>query len=527
MNYLSLFRIISLSAIMIMAIALQTHIIISGDITWLMHVGKNFLAGGHYYTDFIEVNPPMAIYIYLIPVILSQLLSISFITSITIYIFCVAMIAWLVCSYLLNKIFAPADSAIHYFFETMLTFALFVLPAYAFGQREYLLVTLILPYLLLAVLRLQKQTLNKVGALLIGIAAGIGFTIKPFFLFAWLFIELYLALRTKSIKLIFRSETISCLALFLIYALSIVLVTPEYIKQTELLIQPTYYFNFHVPFSLLLINNLVIFGVILLIIFGLTRKTLKYQALGDLLAVSIISMLVNFLLQQTLWFYHIFPVLFFSTLLLALTATSYIQANNPFKFSAINWPFFRESLKFLALCFLVIYIFFVTFSNIKVGFYLTKVLFNNPIYRIAKSARGQPIYIFTNNIATNYPLIDYADTYSPSAFPCLWLINAAHKLEQQDKTTAKQQQAAQIANFVRAKDIDNIIKYKPLFIFVQNKDNFMVLNRNFLFTYSYKVEQLPTFDFLGFFLQDPTFARYWQNYHYQGQAGTFAVYELK
>lgn len=527
MNYLSVLRLTCLAIIVLIAIGLQTHTIISGDITWLMHVGKRYLAGGRYYQDFVEVNPPMAIYLYLIPVILSTFLSISFITSITLYIFGVAALTWLVCCYLLKKIFAPADKTIRYCFEIMLAFALFILPTYAFGQREHFFVMLMLPYFLLAVLRLHKQSINKPTAILIGIIAGIGFSIKPFFLLAWLFIEIHMLAKAKSLKINFRIENFSVMLLFLIYAISIILFTPEYVKQIEALIKPTYYLNFHVSLSLLLINHLFVYCVILLIIYGLTRRKLHYQAFVDLLAISMVSMLVNYITQQTLWFYHILPALFFAVLLLTLITADYIKANNPLKSNSITWPFFSHLGTIFILLALQIYIFFVAFGNIKTSYYLTKALFDNPILPIAKSANKHPIYILTDNIAINYPLIDYANTYSPSAFPCLWLISAAHKLGQADKSPAKQQLATQIANFVRTKEINNIIKHKPLFIFVQHKDNIVLLNRNSLFTYSYKVEQLPTFNFLAYFLQDPHFARFWQNYRYKGQAGAFAVYELK
>lgn len=527
MNYLSLSRLIIIPLIIISAIWLQTHTIISGDITWLMQVGKRLLAGGHYYRDFVEVNPPMAIYLYLIPVMLSAILNINFIVSVTVYIFGVATLSWLICCYLFTKLFNSTDQAIRYITEIVLAFALFILPAYAFGQREHFLVMFMMPYLLLAVLRLQQQTINQWLVIGIGITAGIGFAIKPFFLLAWLIIEFYMVIKTKALKIGFRQESMSCLSVLLLYSISILLFTPDYLIQSKILIEPVYYLNYRSPLLSLLTTNLVIVSTLSLVLYGLIRKRLRYQPLSDLLALSIISMLVVFFVQQTLWFYHILPVLFFTILLLTLTSVTYLKINNPFKFHQPNFYLFSSLGTIFLLLGLLVYALFIAICNIITSFHLTNTAFSNPIYAIAKTAAGKPIYIFTSNIATNYPLIDYAHSYSPSAFPCLWLISAAHSLEQVERNPKKKQQIIQIANYTRTIDINNIIAHKPLFIFVQLQNSLLMIRSNSLFTFSYFIKTFPAFDFLSFFLQDQRFAQFWQNYQYKGQAGLFAVYELR
>jgi hypothetical protein len=525
MTAISLLRLTTIGFILIFAIWLQTHTIISGDITWLMQVGKRLIEGGHYYKDFIEVNPPMAIYIYLIPVLFSMIFHIDFISSVTIYVFLISILSWLICSYLLKQIFPKTANTVRYIFEISLAFSLFILPAYAFGQREYFLIILMLPYLLLAILRIQQQLINRWFSLFIGLMAGIGFAIKPFFLLAWGLIEIYLIVRTKTLKIALRIEGLSCLGLFIFYCISILLMTPEYITQSKALIQPIYYRNFRVPFSWLLGHNIVIFSILALCNYCLVKKQLYYQTFCDLLAISIISMLIIFLAQQTLWFYHLLPVLFFTILLLTLVTTAHL--NYFFKIEQLSLALFATAGANFILLILVSYGFFIIMGNINASFYLTKELLNSPIYNISKSAAGKPIYIFTNNIAINYPLIDYTQTYSPSAFPCLWLISAAYKLRQDADTPAQKKTAEYISNFARTTDINNIIAHKPVFIFVQREDNLIKIQHDFLFRYSFTIQKIPAFDFLKFFLQDPHFAQFWQNYQYEGQTKAFAIYKLK
>jgi hypothetical protein len=56
-------------------------------------------------------------------------------------------------------------------------------PGFSFGQREHACVLFAMPYLAAAVMRLQGgQSLPKPLAIAVGLLAGIGFAIKPYFL---------------------------------------------------------------------------------------------------------------------------------------------------------------------------------------------------------------------------------------------------------------------------------------------------------------------------------------------------------
>jgi|GEM_PF-2675992 len=527
MTYPTILQRLIILAIVLTGIVLQNYLIISGDITWLMHVGKRLLAGGHYYENFVEVNPPMAIYIYLIPTLLSLLLHISFIKTVTIYIFVVAGLSWLACCQLLHKLFAPSDKLIQSIFVTTLAIAYFILPAYAFGQREYFLVLLTMPYLILAVLRLQNYTVKRWVAVSIGLTAGIGFAIKPYFLLAWLLIELYMACKSKILTVWRRTEFLVCFGLILIYVASIFLLTPQYITQDKQLINAVYYLSFRVPYSFLFTYHLVMAGAVSLFIYLTLRKNLQYQILADLLAISIVSSLGIFLIQQTLWLYHAIPIFMFTALLVAIFTTEFLQKNNIAQFTKINFKLYKTLAINFILFSLLVYLFFATLDNLRTGFYLAKVLFDNPVYYISKTAAGKPIHIFTNNIGINYPLIDYTHTTSTSLFPSLWLLTAAHKLAETDQTPAGQQLASRIADFVRTNEVKDIIKHKPVFIFVQRYNKLIMFHKHAIFLSSSIIKTIPAFDYINFFLQDPRFANVWQNYQYKGQAGDFSVYELK
>ncbi len=527
MTLASTLRTSIIATLFIFCVWLQTHIIISGDITWLLHVGEKLLAGGHYYRNFFEVNPPMCIYIYLIPLLLSQFFALNFITSIIIYIFFLALASLLICYFLLKKLVPASARYTRYMLECTLALTYFLTPAYAFGQREYLLVVLAMPYLLLAALRCQRATINAGYAFIIGVIAAIGFAQKPFFLVSWLLIELYFLFRTKNLLSWLRPESLACVLVFIAYGLSIAVFTPEYITQILPIIKTIYYLDYQLPFIILLMEKTALFGIAVLGFYCFIRQYCTNQYLADLLAISTVGMLFIYFAQHTLWYYHVLPVAMTSTLLFVLLSIDFFQKNNLFKLTHLNWRFSKILILSAGLTILLLFGACDLINRINSGFLLTQAIFNNPIYSIAKTAPGQPIYIFTENIAVNYPLIDYTHTISISHFPCLWLLIAASKLAEHDKTPAAEQLVQKIRHFVRSSETQAMIQKKPVFIFVQLQEDYWIIHKKLPFqTDQSTLEKRPAQNYLKFFLQDKNFAQFWLHYRYQETAGDFAVYRF-
>ena len=77
----------------------------------------------------------------------------------------------------------------------LLAFVLLVLVGGMFGQREHLMLMLILPYAFAAAIISEGEQVPRALALLTGIMAGVGFALKPYFVPAFLGLEIYLACR--------------------------------------------------------------------------------------------------------------------------------------------------------------------------------------------------------------------------------------------------------------------------------------------------------------------------------------------
>ena len=115
-------------------------------------------------------------------------------------------------------------------------------PGFSFGQREHACVLFAMPYLAAAVLRLQGgQSPRKSLAICIGLLAGIGFALKPYFLAVPALVELLLLARLGWRSLLVRVESLVLGLTVLAYVVTAGLLIPDYLKFTIELTRSTYW----------------------------------------------------------------------------------------------------------------------------------------------------------------------------------------------------------------------------------------------------------------------------------------------
>lgn len=196
------------------------------DQLWCLYVARHVLDGTPLYgPELMESNPPLIIWLSMLPVALAQLLHIPApAVGKTLVILLEAFIA-AVCLRQLRRTVAlnPTQlSALAFAFVTLFN----VVPARDLGQRDDLLTLLCLPYLLAASLRNpgapnpggpSSTTVlpsSKVGSTdaftstleqtLIGLAAGLGLALKPHQALLPIAVELYLVFRVRSLRPLLR-----------------------------------------------------------------------------------------------------------------------------------------------------------------------------------------------------------------------------------------------------------------------------------------------------------------------------------
>jgi len=491
----------TVASIILLSILLQFNIFFNQDTSWLMHAGQRLLAGGNYANNFFEVNPPMAIYLYLPAVWLAKLWQNKFYVSSFIYTFIIGSYSLFSCYLLSHKIFTAQQKLIQAVFVISLSFIFFLMPVDQFSEREHLMLLLTLPYLLLVISRCSDKNISILFASIIGLLAGIGFIIKPHFLLAWLLLEIYWACKNRSVSSWMRPEFFAVILVAASYALSIPLFTPDYLTIVAPSAVKYYYVSFAFPLAIVIIQPLVAFLFIVSVFYLALRPFSCNKNLTDVLQIYLIAFLCIHLMQRTLWAYHIFPALAVALLLLIILLISLLQQRK--EMATVFW----------ALILLTAIPLGITGKETVTQLWQKQHSIRNQFFNLINSqAKNGTIYFFSDLITATYPTVDYTQTHSPSRYPCLWLIDSLEYLQNNPLNAQQQQQINSDKNKLIANITTDLNSAPPDLIFIQFKSvNWQRLGI-----------QINFFDLLQ---QDPRLNSLWRNYSYLTKLGGYLVYK--
>jgi hypothetical protein len=389
-----------------------------------MHASAKLLAGGTYTQNFFETNPPMILFLYIPPVIAAKLSGLSLAIALRVYIFLLALTSIYCCYRLAKKLFSTTDYFVLNSLLITLSIAFVVLPAYEFGQREQLMIILVMPYLFACPLRLNKLPISPLFAIFIGIFAGLGFAIKPFFLIPLCLIELMFILYNKSILGWVRVESLTILVVMLSYLLLVFTVTPDYITVVLPLLLHLYYPGFHTELSVLLFKDRFIFCLILPVVFYfLTYKQPNYRTLRLTLFVALLGFILAYLAENTLWYYHLLPTLTATLLLTCLLAALTFPLKSKFSLAHLANLSYWVALFWFPVTLIYQYnVFALTERHASPRHDLSIILRNLPQYK--------SFYFFTTSGHAFPSIVDEANKIPVSRFPNYWwlpgLINLSH-----------------------------------------------------------------------------------------------------
>jgi hypothetical protein len=266
-------------AIFISSVLFQNSIFINHDVAWLAEAARRLLLGGTYTNDFFENNPPMILYLYVPPVLLSKIFSLNIVVAMRLYVYFIAAFSLFICYDLIKKIFAARHEILSRYMLVMLAIIFLIVPLYYFAQREHLLVLLIMPYIFLMAYQLEGKTVTRSYVILIGVMAGLGFAIKPYFIFSLLFIELYYLYCQKSWLAFMRPDFQAIMLVMVTYLSLVFLVNPDYVFTVIPFALHFCHFEAILPVSLILSINSVYFIGVALVFYFIQRHANPYKKL--------------------------------------------------------------------------------------------------------------------------------------------------------------------------------------------------------------------------------------------------------
>jgi hypothetical protein len=266
--------------------------------------------------------------------LIHQLFSFSPIHSIRLYLFLTSLCSLYFCYDCLRKIFSAQESWGKLIILSLILFLFIILPLSEFGQRENLIVILTLPYFFSVTCRLQEKPVHFWAALCIGLLAGIGFCIKPFYLFSFLLVESYYLYHSKKgLRSILRIETLSIFLIGCFYLATILLFHSEYLYTVMPMATLFYYKAFSSPLAYLIINTLFYYCLFAIGFYFIQYKYLgAYSYFISILFLALSGFMLGYLLQRIPWYYHIYPA--FALAILYFVVNYYVLLKNFSLYSA-------------------------------------------------------------------------------------------------------------------------------------------------------------------------------------------------
>jgi hypothetical protein len=283
------------------------------DVAWLLHVARDMLAGKRLYVDDVEINPPLIIWLLMLPAEIARLTGLSAETLTTLLsagliMGCAYWSAALLRGYAaLFAAPAPVFAAIGV--------VLLTVPGVEFGQREHLLIACALPYLCLFAQRLNGRAPSRPVAIACGAVAALGCALKPHYLIGFAALEgVALARGLRP----WRPETIAAALVLALYAAAVVLIYPVYFSFIIPLTLDLYGAS-DVSFTSLLLqsHNLLLGEAIIVLLIGARFGRKRGDPLLLTLAVFAGGAIVAYLVQDKDWFYHRLPATIVVVLALA------------------------------------------------------------------------------------------------------------------------------------------------------------------------------------------------------------------
>lgn len=485
--------------IFLVAAILQSHLYLSWDVIWGMHNVSKLLSGGTYARDFFDISPPMIFFIYALPRVFIKCFHVDLALTVRLFTFFIALVSILLCDVICKKIFPEVKKKYVIYFMCVLAFVYLLIPASQLAQREHFLVLLVTPYLLLITLRLENKSISFWLRLFIGILAGIGFGIKPYFLIPLVLVELTAMIKSKKFFFFFRLETCVILNVLILYLVAVKVFTPTYFS----VILP-YAFQFYWHYAQQTMDTLLFntFGLILFaaLLVGNINYLLDFQKnLFLILIIATLGCTLTYLLAGQAWFYHVIPLYSYSIMILALSFVISFQmltkVNNKKLIGSIC---LISTIAGLAAGIDILII--DTVARIYAEADLNLPI-NKMIVYVKANTPNKKLYAFTMHPAQNATVPYYAGVKSVSRFGNFWML-----------PTIFIKSNTMAANLIRKDVIEDFNRYHPDLVIVGIAPHKAYFGIN-------------SFNYLDFFNKDANFRSIWKQYRYTTTIGKYAFYK--
>ena len=503
------------------AVALQTSQPLNHDVGWLLLGARRLLAGAALYREaFVDVNPPTSLALFAPALAAAHALGLSEIAALRAWLFALCIGSLLVCRGLLARLFAHEPAVLARGFLLVLSFVVLVLPNRDFGQREHVIVLLLLPYLMGAALRARGHALALRLALPIGAGAGVAALLKPQYALVVAAAELVVAAQRRELRAVAGAELAAFAVSVAAGALAIAWLQPDYHRIALPLAAETYGAYQSQLASLVRASDLALLAGALLAA-ALVSRGGSARTLALLLAGASVAAWLAHLLGGTWWDYHRLPLRAFALATLGLGAAKVLArplAAEPT--SSSSWIGAAAA----GACAFALAAGLLVAAPLRIGDTLRAAAGGRgdaPLGAAGEIAEvtlrrghGGAIWSPASSVDPAFPAVNYAGVEWASRFSCLWPLPAVIRARALPDSEADPQRRARldaIARSVVAMVSEDLERARPELIFVPRAKESLGMGALGV-------------DFLAFFERKPRFARIWSHYAWVEDTPSFRVY---
>lgn len=464
--------------LLITQIILQLNSPLHHDLIWSLEVGKRLMAGGTYFHDFFETNPPLLYFLHGALFKLAGAIQLKPLTVFYIFIICASLLCYLSCFRITRNLF-PEDKQIRTFLLTALAISLGFAPNNDYGQKEHIMMLLALPYFLFNLSFILNKPRSKQHEIVLGALAGIGFAFKPpYFFIPLALIELERVVRNRSFNVLIRWDIAAIVCVQFIYLLSMVILTPSYLTDMLPVILKTYVPQAFVPWSGTLLNHYSLFFYFNTLIWFLCYQPNRLNQIIAYFFLITLGFTLSFILQNKGWAYQQLPLRISNLLFLSLIALSGLRK---FKDCII-----QKYVLLLSVIFLITTLFLIPSCKISTErlscFINPSCSFNQMTDEIrAYTTPNDSFFSFSSHMQSTY-FAHYGHLQLASRFAALWpLPNLLNKTDSKN-----------LIPVIQALIAEDFVRNQPQVVFVS------MINE-------YEYIQNPDFNYLSFMKENKTF----------------------
>lgn len=406
-----------------LSLAAQFAKLAEPDIAYNLYAPARLLDGARLYRDLVDMNPPLIFAINLPIVWLARAAHVSDVLLFRIA--ATAMLGGLLLftRRLLARYPLQGRPVERRYLLLGLCFILFPLSGEDFGQREHLVLGLLLPYTVLAVGRLRGEGIDAVDAAWAGVLAGLGLALKPQFVLAVVGVEAgrrLLADRGNGRRVTW--EGMALMATLAVYALAILVFTPGYLKVVVDL-GPGYSTYLQQPLlDLFLFAPGAGLTAVALLAAISVRRCRRDRGGRAILTLAMVGCFLAGVAQQKGLRYHYYPSFALAALLLAVVAAGTAEALSP-----VVRLYVRLS-RWLAAAVAVVVVgsTAVDAGGGTVSDRRHRAEFLDLVETVRVRSHGEPIGMLSYHMGAAFPLVNYAHVRLASRFPFLWLLPVSY-----------------------------------------------------------------------------------------------------